>query len=341
MTPPPLLAFLRPWQAKTKKSLSLPQGERWAAALFCILLATTPTIAQKVSVIETEGPVTAIVETTRGVYAETERGTVAITAGDCQGNVCVTPDVIRGLPQRAPDGALPDGHIATAPTGDIRKAWYARPTERYAHCVLGDCIEGGSLVAELTDGSTVEFVLPDNQVFEDITPRIANLTGDGTNEVVTIRASQSGGAAVVVYGLRDGELAEIAASSENGQANRWLNIADMGPEAVIFVRTPHIGGRLAILRHAGQGQWQEANDIVTGVSNHVIGSRELNLSAIWQFDGRQVLALPTQDRRSLALIHQSERTDVAMPGPIDKAIAVVGNLLVTATEDGRLVVIEP
>ncbi len=302
---------------------------------------TSPALAQSVAVIATDAPVIAIISTPRGVFAETERGTLRLAEGSCPGDICATSDVIRGLAAPAPDGALPDGKIATASTGDIRKAWYGQPTTRYDHGVLGDAIEGGSLVVALEDGTKAEFVLPDNQAFEDITPRIADLTGDGQNEVITIRASLTGGAAVVIFGLRDGALVEVAASSENGRRNRWLNIASIGGNAISFVRTPHIGGRLATLEHTGQGQWKETNDIVTGVSNHVIGSRELAMSATIRVNDRETLVLPSQDRQSLVLISGGETRRIDLPGAINKAIAVIGNRLVTATEDGQLLVIVP
>ena len=74
-------------------------------------------------------------------------------------------------------------------------------------------------------GEHLEAIVPDDQVFEDITPRIADLDGDGSNEVITIRSSRHGGAAVAIFGLTGTGLALRGASSENGRANRWLNIA--------------------------------------------------------------------------------------------------------------------
>lgn len=52
--------------------------------------------AQTITEIDTEGAVTAIIETPRGTYAETERGTLRLSRGDCAGGICATPDVIRG-----------------------------------------------------------------------------------------------------------------------------------------------------------------------------------------------------------------------------------------------------
>jgi len=316
-----------------------------AGAVIALLAGlTTPAAhAQTVTAVETDGAVTAIVQTPRGSYVETERGTLRIEPGGCEGGICLVPDVIRGLPARAPEGALPDGFIATAITGDIVRAWYARPTDRYAHGVLGDVIEGGSLVAQTKAGTNVEFVLPEQKVFEDITPRIRDLDGDGSNEIVTIRASRSGGAAVAIYGLRGGELVEIASSSENGRPNRWLNIAAILPvgtgdsgSMIVGVRTPHIGGRLFTMTVAADGRITERNEIARDLSNHLIGSRELGLSAVL---GGEV-HIPSQDRRSLRRPF-SGAADIALPAPIDKAIIAVAGRLVTATQNGQLLVITP
>ncbi|MEO1749353.1 MAG: hypothetical protein AAFR27_12195 [Pseudomonadota bacterium] len=88
-----------------------------AALLFAQLSVSS---AQTVTQIPTEKPVTAIVETPRGIYIETDAGTWRLEAGDCNGRICVNPDVIRGLPTPTPDGALPDGKIATATDGTVR-----------------------------------------------------------------------------------------------------------------------------------------------------------------------------------------------------------------------------
>ncbi|MEO0543764.1 MAG: hypothetical protein AAFY99_08090 [Pseudomonadota bacterium] len=294
------------------------------------------------TIVPTEKPVNAVVETPRGVYVETGAGTFRLTAGDCEGGVCLTPDVIRGLPKAAPEGALPDGKIAVASEGIIRQAWFADPTERYQHCILGDCIEAGSLVAVLEDGSELVLTLPGDQVFEDLTPRLFDIDNDGNSEVITIRASNTGGAAVVIYAVRDGALSQIAASTENGQRNRWLNIAFIDTGSVAFVRTPHIGGRLALLQYRPSGEVRETNDVVTDISNHLIGSRELDLQEPFQSGSLMAIAIPNQDRDALRLIRKpGDIMDVPVPGKIDKAVVSVGNYLVTATEDGKLLAIEP
>ena len=237
---------------------------------------------------------------------------------------------------RDPRPAAPSGipHMRMAQgKGDIVAAWYAQPTSRYRHGVLGDAIEGGTLVARLANGREVRHRLPESEVFEDIAPRIADLDGDGSNEVVTILSSLTAGAAVAVFRHNGGALVRAASTAHIGRANRWLNIAgiarftgDRTPEIAI-VTTPHIGGRLAFLKYS-------SNSIVrfnagNGYSNHVIGSPELRLAATGDVngDGRADLALPSADRRALRIVGFTaqgleELGRAELPAAIDKPVII-------------------
>jgi hypothetical protein len=305
---------------------------------------STGALGQSVETIETKAPVERIVATMDGAYIEAGGEVFSLTACDAAPGLCLQTSATPAEPAPAPAGALPDGRVAVAATGDIRQAWYGRPTSRYAHGVLGDAIEAASLVAVTALGQQFEIVLPADQVFEDITPRIADLDGDGLNEVITIRSSKRGGAAVGVYGLAGGALGLRGAGSVNGRANRWLNIAGFIPRSdggltLYGVRTPHIGGRLFSLDFRN-GTVSERNDIATDISNHIIGSRELGMSAVGEFGGQVELVLPSQDRRRLRF-PLTGRADIPLPGPIDKAILVVDGRVVTATEGGTLIVVSP
>ena len=305
----------------------------------CVLAFCLPVNAfsQNVSIIATEGKVNAVTQTSSGSYVETERGNYLIYEGNCDGGVCLKPDVIRNLPKRAPQGGLPDGMIATAKTGDIRQAWYSKPTDRYVHCVLGDCLEGGSLVIKMANGKQKEFALPDSHVFEDITPRIHDFDNDGFNEVVTIRASHTGGAAVAIYTVRENQIIEVHSSTENGQANRWLNIAAIDDRTIVFIRTPHIDGRSYSLSYDMNGNWHEIDQSALGrFSNHVIGSRILDLSAV--LNGQ--LYLPTQSRKKIVAL-KNPSAPILLPSQIDKALISLETLLITATENGDLISIKP
>lgn len=243
---------------------------------------------------------------------------------------------------------LPGGSVARASRGDIRGAWYARPTGRYQHGVLGDSIEGGALSVVTNDGTRLELVLPGSHVFEDLTPRIADLDGDGRNEVVTIRSSLDRGSAVAVYGLAGGKLVERGATAEIGKANRWLSIAGIadyltdGVLHIAFVETPHIGGTLKFARFSG-GRLSVAARTIPGVSNHVIGSSRLSMSASADIDGDGVteLAVPSADRRSLVIFSGGRIVVRPAPRQILGAIRYTGGRFVTSGADGSRIEIEP
>ena len=109
--------------------------------------------------------------------------------------------------------------IATdAPAETITAAHYIAPTGRYAHGILGDALEWGGLQVSLTDGGARRFHLPRDHVFEDIAPRLVDVTGDGAPEVLVIETDVSRGAALAIYGP-EGKITE---TPHIGQSNRWL-----------------------------------------------------------------------------------------------------------------------
>jgi hypothetical protein len=211
-------------------------------------------------------------------------------------------------PRATGKDVLPDGHIASAARGDIAKAWYIQPTSRYRHAILGDAIEAGGLKVRLRNGKEAELSLPKNRVFEDRTPRLMDLDGDGKNEVITLLSSNSGGAAIAVYGIKAGKVTLLDQTPFIGLSNRWRNIAGIadynadGALEIAEVVTPHIGGTLRFwswrskrLNPAGSSKY---------FSNHAIGAREQRLSTTADFngDGRPDLAVPGGSRQSLHLM---------------------------------------
>ncbi len=230
---------------------------------------------------------------------------------------------------------LPDGLVAKRKSGDIQAAWYEAPTRRYAHGILGDAIEAGTLAVLTKNGTELRLTLPDSEVFEDRTPRLADLNGDGSVEVITIRSSRAKGGAVTVYGLAEGELAQLATTDFIGRSNRWLNIAGIadfdgqpGLE-IAHVRTPHIGGTLNFDSYRN-GKLERIGSI-DGFSNHAIGSREMRLSAVADVDGdgRNDIAVPADNRGVLRIITFAANGPVqigsaTLPSRIDKAVAVDG-----------------
>lgn len=191
---------------------------------------------------------------------------------------------------------------------DIILAWLADPTDRYRHGALGDVIEASTLKIRLTNGTELRHPLGDDSVFEDLEPRLADLDGDGRDEVLVVRSTPLAGAALAVFGVRGGRLVKLAEAAPIGRGNRWLNpvgVADLdgdGVPEIAVVLTPHIGGTLVVYRYTGQALVERAR--LSGFSNHVLGSLELDLGGFLDVDGdgRADIVLPSADRRSLRAI---------------------------------------
>ncbi|MCF6320969.1 MAG: hypothetical protein L3J32_04285 [Rhizobiaceae bacterium] len=232
---------------------------------------------------------------------------------------------------------IPDGRIATGGDGaTIRQAWYSRPTKRLTHGILGDAIEGGSLVVITQRGIKLKYRLPESDVFEDLTPRLVDLDGDGKTEIITIQTSLFAGAALVIYQVNGNALVRAARNGYIGQPNRWLNVAGIEyytgnrtPEIAIVV-TPHIGGRLDLYKFTGGRLVRLFSE--QGFSNHLIGATEQRLSASFLASGGKSvnLALPSDSRKNLRIMSVDasgwqQIGNVALPSPIDKAIGVEGS----------------
>ena len=84
-------------------------------------------------------------------------------------------------------GAIADLRVARG-AGTIAEAWLADSTTRYRHFVLGSRYEAASLMVRLRDGKLLRLTLPEDSVFEDRQPRLADLDGDGVDEIVLVRS---------------------------------------------------------------------------------------------------------------------------------------------------------
>jgi hypothetical protein len=252
-------------------------------------------------------------------------------------------------------GIIPQSS-ATDGKHDIRSALFVGPTARYHHGILGDAIEAGALAVERRDGGRVLFTLDEESVFEDLTPRLHDIDGDGRDEVVVVRSYLDWGAALSVFGLRDGELVQIAEADPIGRPHRWLNpigVADFngdGQVELAAVITPHIGGWIVLYRH--DGQHLREIDRWLGYSNHAIGSAVLGMSTVVDANGDGLLdiILPTQDRSVLKAVtlidgELAELQSVSNASAITTSIVAIdldGNGLeeiIYGLDDGSLVVI--
>jgi hypothetical protein len=266
----------------------------------------------------------------------------------------IAPDSVTvPAPERRPD-LIPDGRVARG-TRDIAAAWLALPTTRYGHGALGDRIEAEALRVERRDGRVFELRLGPESVFEDLEPRLADIDGDGRDEVVVVRSYLAEGAAVAVYRLNGERLAPVAESPPIGRPNRWLNpvgIADFdgdGRTEIAVVETPHIDGILVIYDLDG-GRLIERGRLA-GFSNHASGTTVLAMAAVLTGGaGGATIVLPGSDRRSLEAVgfaggRFARHWSAALPLAVATTIVPVdlggGTELVLGLVDGTIVAVAP
>ena len=161
--------------------------------------------------------------------------------------------------------------IGNAAASDIVSARYRDPTTRYDHGILGDAVEYGGLEMLLGDGRRLRLSLPENRVFEDISPRLVDLDGDGAPEIIAVESSLTKGARLSIYG----EKGMIAATPFIGRPHRWLaplGAADLDGDGAVelaYIDRPHLVRTLRVWRFK-EGRLQPVATL-SGLTNHQIG----------------------------------------------------------------------
>lgn len=175
--------------------------------------------------------------------------------------------------------------VAAGPvSADIEAAFYDNPTSAYGHDVLPGG-EYASLGFRLSDGREIG-VGTFNTVYEDTAPRLVDLDGDGTNEVITVVSYFDRGAALRIFDevkAADHPLgttiAVVAETPPIGTRHRWLGVvgaADLDGDGVMeiaYVDRPHLAKTLRIWRYQDRTLTQVA--ALAGLTNHRIGEVDI------------------------------------------------------------------
>ncbi len=170
------------------------------------------------------------------------------------------------------------GVSSAAASEEIIEARFTEPTKRYAHGVLGDDVEYGALELRVeTRGSdsaqTLRTIrLPQDRVFEDLSPRLVDMDSDGTPEVVVVESHAQFGAQLAIY---DESGTKIAATPHIGTRFRWLapiGAADLdgdGYTEIAYIDRPHLAKTLRIWRYKDGALAEIAS--LPRLTNHRIG----------------------------------------------------------------------
>ncbi|MFS4580458.1 FG-GAP repeat domain-containing protein [Phaeobacter sp. C3_T13_0] len=158
----------------------------------------------------------------------------------------------------------------------LLEARFAVPTTHYPHGVLGDRIEYSAMTLRDSQGRVFRIDLRSRgPVFEDLSPRLWDVTADGAPEAVVVESDPEKGAQLAVYGLQDGAVRKIAATPHIGTRFRWLApiaAADLdgdGHIEVAYIDRPHLAKTLRVWRYR-DGKLHELAQ-AGGLTNHRIG----------------------------------------------------------------------
>lgn len=233
-------------------------------------------------------------------------------------------------------GAIAAGFPPPEPVAEIRvpadltgehlpwpvRAEFAAPTDRYPHGILGRIPGWGGLVVDLQvcrdcDDSIrqVRIDLPESRVFEDIAPRLWDITGDGRPEIVAVESDAERGARLTVWeaGMGDDDSGPVvalrAATPFIGTRFRWLaplGAADFtgdGVAEITYVEKPHLDRVLKLVALKGDRLVEIAR--LEGVTNHAIGEETIYGGIRLCGNGPEIIAF-SADRLSVLAIRLQE-----------------------------------
>ena len=146
---------------------------------------------------------------------------------------------------------------------------------------------------------------PEALLFEDFSPRLVDMDGDGRSEILVVESDQQQGARLALWAVMDGRLVRAAHSDFIGQRFRWLaliGVADFlgdGTPLVAYVEKPHLDKVLRLVRL--QSDRLVSVESLTGVTHHRIGQETVHSRIVSCSDRPGILALSANGQRVLLI----------------------------------------
>lgn len=255
---------------------------------------------------------------------------------ECATDLCAEAAQRGPMQARLPEDGVPGTRMAKG-SDPFVEVWLADSAVRTGTGVLPGPL-AGAIAARDRVGRVHRLELPLDQGVEDVEPRLADLDGDGHDEIVVATAREGEGATLAVVTLRQDGLA-ILAESEPAKPGIWRDpvaIADLDGNTGLEIATVASGdaaGRLEVWRIADRNL--ERSLAMRGFATQLPGSRTTGMATVADMDGDGVsdLILPSLDRRSIRVISLAGG-QAAEPYRIDVPAEVVTKIGAYAL-DGR------
>lgn len=224
-----------------------------------------------------------------------------------------------------------------AGTHDIAEAFYADPTGRLTQISASAGDAYGTLSAFDRANVLHDFPADPDHAFTGRGPKLADLDGDGNDEIVSLEMGAAG-SRIAIFRLTLAGLERLAMTPNAGDPQALLDllgIADIdgdGTLDILVSRTGAGGGRLEAYTYASRSlrmTWT-----VPGVVTALPGSKISNVAAIEDYDGDQLpdILVPGRDARSIRLLTFRDRA-LAEPLRIPLPAAISSNFKTVLPDD--------
>ncbi len=261
------------------------------------------------------------------------------------GNRAAYVDNLQRLTVLEPDGTLWRPDLKVLPDTRVvqispeKVLVLAEPTDRFPHSALGDNLEATAVAVVTVGVNEVETVYrSEDDVIESIAPLLADVDGDGIDDVV-LTVSNDSQVWIVVASSTGGGV--VAISDPVDRLLGWRHLIAVGPigptgqTEMVEVLYPDAQGSVRFLSLSGGKLGVVATR--TGYRSHEFGARNLEqaVAADVDRDGYVEVILPTLDRQHIAGVRHGPDGAVDMwSRPLGGTLAT--NIAVLIRPDGTM-----